>query len=394
MIIVPPMVGIMSDPQSPPAFAPRPAHPSARWHFAPHIYGNPFQDLLYSNMAALGIDPVGHRSIEAAIAAIESDATDTPTVLHLHWLNGVLADASTDAQIDADIARFGEQLRRAKAAGAMIAWTVHNVLPHEGYQVEASVRVRKLMIAAADLIHVMSPDTVSACAPYFELPEEKVIRIEHPGYQGHYTVPATTDARHRWGLPDGGKVGVIIGGIKPYKGLNEFAAAFLDATATDPRAVSVVMAGKAGDDFDRSPLHQAAELSPNLHVIPRMLSDQSLGSLFAAADFAVVPYQNSLNSGALVLALSLGKPVLARASAGSTHLLADGAGYVYEDDSLAHALSELSWLDPAANAASRMADRINRHYVTERFASMCHAFIFEGVPAAQSLIGSTGGMRD
>ena len=183
------------------------------------------------------------------------------------------------------------------------------------------------MIASADLIHVMSPDTVEQCAPYFELDRSKVVRSEHAGYHGFYTLPEDgKDARARWGLPQGGQLGLILGGIKPYKGLNEFSEYFIDATANDPRRMSLVIAGKAARDFEDSQLHKLSALSPNLHVIPKLITDEQVASLMVMADFAAIPYRNSLNSGALVLGLTFGKPMLARASAGSTHLLADGAG--------------------------------------------------------------------
>ena len=80
-----------------PVVHPTPRSAQALWFFAPHMYGNPFQDLLYSGFHKVGIQTQGFRTIEAAVQAIEKAPRTTPRVLHLHWLNVVLADAKTDS---------------------------------------------------------------------------------------------------------------------------------------------------------------------------------------------------------------------------------------------------------------------------------------------------------
>ncbi len=374
---------------------PKPKQPRALWFFAPHMYGNPYQDLLYSGFSDQGIETRGFRTIAAAVEAIEKAPAGIPKVLHLHWLNVVLADAKSVADANKLIAEFEAQLDRALAAGARLVWTVHNVLPHESYEQSAAIRVRNAMISRAELVHVMSPETRDLCRPYFDIPESKLVRAEHAGYHGHYPDITSSDLRREWGIAQGGQVGVIIGGIKPYKGLNEFAEHFINATRDRQREVTLIIAGKAGEDVMHSPLWKLAEMSSNLHVIPRMLTDEQVASLTTMADFTVIPYRNSLNSGALVLGLTFGKPILARASAGSTHLLQDGAGCVYQDDAeLESILRDTSWVDAARPHAQHMSYRLNRETVTHNFAAMALAFVERGAAAAQERIGHNGGLRD
>jgi hypothetical protein len=329
------------------------------------------------------------------VSAIEKSTFAGPKVLHLHWLNVVLAGTKSDSDINSAIAIFEKQLDRAIAAGAKIAWTVHNVLPHESFQKEPSIRVRNLVVERASMIHIMSPETVAACAPFFEIPSELVVRCEHAGYNGYFNSPvAATDILRMWGLPHGGKTGVIIGGIKPYKGLNEFAEQFVSATAHNPRSLQMIIAGKPDDDFLKSKLFALAELSPNLHVIPRMITDDQVAGLMTAADFSVIPYQSSLNSGALVLGLTFGNPVLARQSAGSTHLLESGAGRVYSDDNeLASLLNNPDWIDTARPHAERLSRELDHDVVTNNFARMIRSFALDSVHVARETVGSNGGMN-
>ena len=368
--------------------------PTALWFFAPEMNNNPYQRLLYSFFADQKIQTQGFRKIDDAVAAAIAAPTTVPRVLHLHWLNVVLAGATSDERAIARIEHFEQQLQAAKAAGVKIVWTSHNVLPHESFAQEFAIRIRKAMVESADLIHVMSPDTVEQCAPFFDIDPRKVVRGEHAGYHGFYQMPNDNkDLRGRWGLPQGGQLGLILGGIKPYKGLNEFSEYFINATANNPRRLTLVIAGKAARDFNDSQLCKLAEISPNLHVIPKLITDEQVASLMMMADFAAIPYRNSLNSGSLVLGLTFGKPILARASAGSTHLLEDGAGVIYDDDAqLADLLSDTSWIERTAPAAAEMSRRLDHTTVATAYARMARTFVDHGTEAAQSIIGNNGGL--
>ena len=365
------------------------------WLFAPHMYGNPFQQILAEGLGARGIAARGVRDIEGCLDLVKR-STKPNRVVHLHWLNVVLAGAKTASEEQRRIAKFQRFLEDVKSAGAKLAWTVHNVLPHEGYSEESALAVRHLICDYADLIHVMSPDTEAACAPYFTLPAAKLVRLEHPGYHGFYPAVAEgLDLRAKWGLPAGGKLVVILGGIKPYKGLNEFTEAFAAATSADPRALALLIAGKPSEPIVGSALGRTVELSPNLHVLAETVADSQVSELMTMADAVAIPYQASLNSGSMVLALTYGKPVIARSSAGSTHLLQGGAGRVYEDETqLVSELADLSWLPAAGERARELSGRLDRQRLTTRFAELARAFVDSGIPAARAAAGSNGGLDD
>lgn len=363
---------------------PKTASPIAELHFAPHMYGNPFQDLLYSKFSEVGINVFSHRSIAGAIKAVETSPTAVK-ILHLHWLNVVLSDVP-ESELEKQVGIFENQLARAKQTGAKIVWTVHNVLPHEGYQVEPSVAVRKIMIEAADLVHIMSPDTVERCTKYFDIPQAKVIRLEHAGYHGFYPPLAPSkNLSDIWGLPRHAKVLVSMGGIKPYKGLGEFARVFKSAADSNTH---LLIAGKADTDFQQSELWKMAELSPNLHVLPEMISDSLVNPLISRADAVVIPYQASLNSGAMVLGLTFEKPILARSTAGSNHLLANGAGRIYESEfELAPLISDLSWLDAARIGATEVSRSLDLDTRARHTAEVFARFVEDGALAAQQKAG-------
>ena len=200
-------------------------------------------------------------------------------------------------------------------------------------------------------------------------------------------------SRQHFGFTPGEQVLLVLGAIKPYKGLLELAHTIDEFTREHPRKATLLIAGSAGEDAGTRELLDIADIHPATHVLPERMLSEDVGLLFAAADVAVVPYKASLNSGALVLALSMGKPVLARSTAGSTHLLQGGAGIVYDDDHrLMHALLDTGWHASASAAAADMARRLRPQHVSDVFGRVARAFVDHGVLAAQAVAGPDGGL--
>ncbi len=154
------------------------------WPFTPYYTGNPFQSVLYSRFGAQNL--VAAPTFRAAdlLTTTRNWPGDVPLVVHLHWLNQVLARAADDRTADEAVGRHGEMLDKLLARGAKLVWTVHNVLPHDARFEAQEVRLREQVVQRADLVHVMSSRTVEAVEDWFALPREKLYQCDHPGYQG------------------------------------------------------------------------------------------------------------------------------------------------------------------------------------------------------------------
>ncbi len=375
------------------------AHPrrdAGVWVYAPHFVGNPYQQLLMMGMPDVDIAAVGAQQYDEAVAALRSVRHVPGRVWHLHWLNRVLAYADSHAHAQQRIDHFTRQLDTMQQQGVRIVWTMHNVLPHESVFEDLEVRLRELICERAEMIHVMNPDSVSAAAPYFRIPAEKVVRVEHPGYQGYYSRRySRAGARAHLGIAPEEPVSLVFGGIKPYKGLLELAHMFDDIARRHPRRVNLLIAGDAGDDAGTRELLELATAHQAIHVMPVKILPEDIWPLFLAADNTIIPYKASLNSGALVLALSMGRPVIASPTAGSTHLLAGGAGRLYGSAAeLEHLLLDRAWLPAAAAEAQHMAHRMRPEHVSGVFAHVARAFLDQGVAAARAAAGPDGGLDD
>jgi beta-1,4-mannosyltransferase len=378
------------------AITSNPTREAAAWVFAPQFYGNPFQNLLTGGMPDHDITAIGAQHIGEALKFLKGASHVDERVLHLHWLNIVLAGATTLEEATKRVGSFERTLDSLHKQGVRLVWTMHNVLPHESVFEALEIRVRDIIVQRAEMVHIMNPKSVEMAAPYFHIPADKVVRVDHPGYQGYYPERMSrAGARAQFGFGPEEQVSLILGAIKPYKGLSEIAEEFDRLSAQHPRKLNLFIAGGAGTDEGTQQLLALASAHPAIHVLPERIVPEDVWTLFAAADNAIVPYKASLNSGALVLALSMGVPVIASATAGSTHLLADGAGKVYSSsDELDAALLDRTWQGPARERALVMRHRLRPAHVADVFARVARAFIDQGVVAARAVAGPEGGLDD
>ena len=348
------------------------------WPFAPYYSGNPFQNLLYGDFLEQGLIAVPTFRAEDLRTTTRNWPTDLPLVVHLHWLNQVLARARTDEEANQALGRHEELLDLLKARGARLVWTVHNSLPHDTRFEAQEAKLRRDVIDRVDLVHIMSPRTPDLVADWFTLPADRIYHCDHPGYQGVYPDWVTRmDARRRLRVPDGALVLLLTGAIKPYKGLLELFEAVDRVSAERPGSVVLVVAGKPDEAPETTAFIARAAQHPAVRLLPGQVPDVDIQVLMRACDVVAVPYRRSLNSGVLALALTWGRPVLLPDNSGSVPLVNDPsapAGLIYpgeDPDALVEAVRAcLSWDLSAANAAAVAAgQRIDRATIATKFAT-------------------------
>lgn len=344
---------------------------------------NPFQALLTSRFEEAGLVPIGMDRLAdleepsglPALAALRSD--DVEVVLHLHWLARVLRGAETAAEGRERVADFLAALDAFRAAGGRLVWTVHNVLPHDTRLPGVDVELRRGVVARADIVHVLSKGTVAAAAPLYAIPPEKVVHLPHPAYLGVYADDVSdADARRAYGLGTDDIVFGLVGRLRPYKGLDELFDAFESVVAMPPdaRRRRLLIAGQPADDPSVDALLARARAHPDVVVDARPIPAEELSVPLRASDIVVLPYRSSLNSGALLLALSFGRPVIAAASPHVAETVGPEASIIFEPDdrdALAAALGGAdALLTPTArDAALATARRFDADALSRRFAA-------------------------
>ena len=211
-------------------------------------------------------------------------------VLHLHWPE-VLFRRAALLRGAAHQALFALLMLRVAASRIAIVRTVHNPTPHEpGGALERwllgwCTRQTDLWIGLNDTT---------------ELPNEGssvVIPIGH--YRDHYPHAAPSE-------PVRGRL-LYFGLVRRYKGVLRLIDAFRDLS--EP-AATLRLLGQPNSEDLRQAIELASRDDPRIGVELRYIEDDSLVRNIGQAELVVLPYAQMHNSGALLLALSLDRPVV------------------------------------------------------------------------------------
>ena len=339
-------------------------HPVARM--------NPYQGLLYQRSWDAGIAAVPIVRPERIPELTQLVTRGFTGVLHLHWLNLVLADAGSAADARKAADAFLRDLDGFRAAGGRLAWTVHNILPHGSRHDEQEARLRGGVVERCDVVHVMTAQTPERVRSWFHIPTEKVLFVEHPSYTGAYEDWTSREqARHVLGIMPDEVVYAVVGAIRPYKGLNELLDAWERLDDGRPRRL-LIAGGPTEEDGVAEALERAA-VQPTVLLHARQIPSEEIQLFLRAADVAVLPYTRSLNSGAQLLALTFGLPVIVPAGGGLAEVVDPRFARTFEPgdaDDLARALRAADeLLGPDARAAAlEEAARRSPAVLSARFA--------------------------
>jgi beta-1,4-mannosyltransferase len=200
-------------------------------------------------------------------------------------------------------------LVRLKLCRVGIVRTVHNLEPHEPGGRFERWTLQRLDRATDHFVTINEVTQVpNGLGTYIPL--------------AHYRDRFATFAHHEV-VP--GRI-TYAGLIRPYKGIERLMACFQDLT--DP-ALSLRIVGRSTAEFTTAIDLVVAE-DPRVSARLEFVPDQDLVSEVTQAEFVCLPYEELHNSGMLLVALSLDKPVLVPTSLTTTALNAEvGDGWIY-----------------------------------------------------------------
>lgn len=252
--------------------------------------------------------------------------------VHLHWPSHLYSVGPSKLDYMRHYASFEWRLRRLHARGARIFWTAHNLYPHESSPLPGvDRRARQLVIGLAEAIFVHGPSAEAVLCTEFPAARGKCVRIELGGFADYYANDLSrTEARARLGLAEGEFAYLFLGQWRPYKNL----PLLIETFARLPEPATLLIAGNA-------PARLAGEVQAlaqrvgggRVRVQPGRVPDDELQLWCKAADAMVLPYREILSSGAAVLALSFGCPVVAPRRGHLADLLGPESGIAYDPES-------------------------------------------------------------
>lgn len=283
-------------------------------------------------------------------------------VVHLHWLEFIAPSApggpSALARTLVRHVRLIVLLAWLRMRGIRLVWTVHNLGPHE------PVRPRLesvLSQAVSRICHALVAHSTYARERILERwgTGAEVAVIPHGNYVGLFAPPPKTreELRGERGIPQDAYVFLAFGQIRPYKHLPDLLSAFGALTGDDVRLLVV---GKPVVADEARRLREAADADSRVLLDLRKVPDAEVAGLHLSADAAVLAYRDVFSSGALLLALSLGLPVVAPDQGTAAEIAGREAGELFAAGELTAALDR-------ARAADRMARTAAARAVARRY---------------------------
>lgn len=211
-------------------------------------------------------------------------------LFHLHWPEG-LAGTGRGAKGIATTTLTRLLIARLRRTRIPVVYTVHNHEPHEGgfsrplrsvYEGFESLTVREIHL-------VPEPDRGGGAAT----------SIPHGGYVEAF-------AQHPRAIATPGRA-LFFGIMRPYKGIEELLEAFGGVRYT---GAQLRLVGQPRDPALKRAIVEAAAVDPRISSRFGFVPDRELVAEVTKAQLVVLPYRTLHSSGAALVALSLGRPVL------------------------------------------------------------------------------------
>ena len=260
---------------------------------------NPYNALLYRELQKLGVAVGEYRHAKAL--------QEPADLVHFHWPDGYINQKGL-AKTWQRILLLAGMVCLLKLKGSKLVWTVHNTAPHDAIRPRLSQWFMSWFIRRCDGFIFMSEANKNAFYQRYQPPESiHHAIIPHGHYRSCYPPEITQlAAKQLLGLNTHKKVLLFVGMIKPYKNIPGLMQAFNEAKLGE---YQLVIAGTPDNDELRAELEALKDTNTRLFL--RFIPDSELNVYMSAADVVILPYKAILNSGALLLALSYNRPVIA-----------------------------------------------------------------------------------
>jgi glycosyltransferase involved in cell wall biosynthesis len=265
---------------------------------------NPYVLRLTEALAARGV--VVHHARRLATHALR---THRAPWLHVHWPEWMIGSPSRIAY------RARGQwamalLDACRARGVSLAWTAHNLFMHDDPHPDLGEASRRALLQRCSVVF---GHFAGAEAPLRALGFRGRFAVTpHAHFDRDYPLAFASDAareayRHTLGVRKGERLLVSAGAIEGYKNLPAIARALREARIEGLRWV---VAGRVGDRAAYETLRREVAGVPWISLREGFLAPREMARIVAAGDAMLLGYRAFFTSGAAVLALTQGTPVM------------------------------------------------------------------------------------
>jgi len=261
---------------------------------------NPYLTQLYAALPA---------AVELRYFSMRAALLSRYDVLHLHWPEYLLRRPSA-------IGTWAKRLSvlllvlRLRATRTPVVRTLHNLQPHE-----SRGRSERWLLAQLDALTrrwIRINEATPVRPPFTDT-------ILHGHYRDWFArMPQPASRRGRL---------LHFGLLRPYKGVETLLAA---VQAIEDPGLSLRVCGNPANGEIRDRVEGACRQDARITALLAYVDDETLASEVGQAELVVLPYRQMHNSGTLLLALSLARPVLAPWSESNAAVAEEvGPGWVF-----------------------------------------------------------------
>jgi glycosyltransferase involved in cell wall biosynthesis len=276
--------------------------------FPPPLKENSYQRLLYQSLDELGfpMPDVGHFKVGWMLRWRRR-----VRFLHFHWPQDYYRHPPRPKGPWSwiKLALFVVRLIAARALGYRVVWTVHEVYPLATASRRLDRIGGRLLARFSNVMIANDEQTAEQARRELGRAAAHVSVVPHSSYTGVYPAGRSrADVRAELGIAPDDTVFLLFGHLTKYKSIEWLVDAFRAAGVSGAR---LLVAGLVMDEALGAAVHRAAAEDDRVVPLLEFISDDRVGELFGASDVAVCPRQDGGTSGVLLLALSMGLPLIA-----------------------------------------------------------------------------------
>lgn len=269
------------------------------WPARSNAAHNPFQTLLSEATESNGWQVREFRPFHSCFLPA--------SVWHWHWPEGQFAHRSRASAwlrlVALTVLLFVARVRRIS-----VIWTAHNISGHIPDNRPVENVFWRIFHKRIQGVHYLSESSRMRAFSTFPLLKQKpYVVTRHGHYKAVYGVPLSKEeSRSSFGLDPRRPTIVFCGKVSAYKGVADLISSF---TLTSGNDIQLFVAGAASETEEQLVRLSAAK-DKRVHLLLKHLTDQEIRRVVSSADLVVLPYREVTNSGSVLLALSLDRPVL------------------------------------------------------------------------------------
>ncbi|MDY7020837.1 MAG: glycosyltransferase [Cyanobacteriota bacterium] len=264
-------------------------------------YKNPYNWLLYTH--------ISQNEIEVREFSFKAILQEKYDIFHFHWpvetivRHPNLLIAWTRARLMLVLIDW------VRYKGTRIIWTVHDQKPHLLLHSKLAQWFESEFLKRVDgYINLCEYSQVLTYQSFPILQDCANTIIPHGHYREVYPNQISkTEAREKLDIPENTHVLMFLGYIDYYKNIPKLIQTFKDLNLEN---WMLVIAGKPEVSELAQEIIKLANSNPRIKLKLEFIPDEQIQTYLKAADFVILPFQEILNSGSAILALSFDCPIL------------------------------------------------------------------------------------